>query len=68
MEVYHVPWTVLFSAELFECHFWQNYTSLSNTDIYLSCFNQGYVFPEHNDKNYPFQKTAFFKGGEVKSS
>ena len=32
-----------------ECYYWQNYTTVSKTDLYLSYFNLSYVFPGHND-------------------
>ena len=35
---------LLHITDLFECYCWQNYTTVSNTDLFLS-----YVFPEHND-------------------
>ena len=40
---------LLHSTDLFECYCWQNYTRVSNTDLYLSYFNLSYVVPEHND-------------------
>jgi hypothetical protein len=40
---------LLHSTDLFECYCWQNYTTISNTDLYLSYFNLSYLFPGHND-------------------
>ena len=40
---------LLHSTDLFECCCWQNYTTVSNTDLYLSYFDLSYVFPGHND-------------------
>jgi hypothetical protein len=34
---------------LIEYYFFQSYTTVSNTDLYLSYFNLSYVFPVHND-------------------
>ena len=34
---------------LFECYCWQNLTTISNTDLYLSYFDLSYIFPGHND-------------------
>ena len=40
---------LLHSTNLFECYCWQNYTTVSNTDLYLSYFDLSYVFPGHYD-------------------
>ena len=40
---------LLHSTNLFECYCWQNYTSVSNTDLYLSYSDLSYVFPGHYD-------------------
>ena len=40
---------LLQSTDLYECYCWQNYTTVSNTDLYLSYFDLSYVFPGHND-------------------
>jgi hypothetical protein len=39
----------VFSIDIFECYCWQNYTTVSNTDLYLSYFDLSYIFPGHND-------------------
>ena len=40
---------LLHSTDLFECYCWQKYTTINNTDLYLSYFNLSYVFIGHND-------------------
>ena len=41
--------TLLHSTDLLKCYRWQNYTTVSNADLYLSYFDPSYVFPGHND-------------------
>ena len=41
--------TILHSADLFKCYWWQNYTTVSNTYLYLSYFDLSYGFSGHND-------------------
>jgi hypothetical protein len=40
---------LLHSTDLFKCYWWQNYTTVSNTDLYISYFDLSYVFPGHYD-------------------
>ena len=40
---------LLQSTDLFECYCWQNYTTISNTDLNLSYFDLSYIFLGHND-------------------
>ena len=40
---------LLHSTDLFQCYCWQKYTTISNTDLYLSYFDLSYIFPGHND-------------------
>ena len=41
--------TLLHITDLFKCYWWQNYTTVSNTDLYLSYFDLSYLFSGHND-------------------
>jgi hypothetical protein len=40
---------LLHSTDLFKCYLWQNYTTVNNTDLYLSYFDISYVFLGHYD-------------------
>jgi hypothetical protein len=40
---------LLHSTDLFQCYCWQNYTTISKTDLCLSYFAPSYVFQGHND-------------------
>ena len=41
--------TLLHITDLFKCYWWQNYTTVSNTDLYLRYFDLSYIFSGHND-------------------
>jgi hypothetical protein len=36
------------STNRFECYCWQKFTTVSNTDLYLSYFDLSYIIPGHN--------------------
>ena len=48
-QTFQTPY-VLHSTDLFECFIWQNYTTRSKTDLYLSYFDLSYVFSGINDR------------------